>query len=175
MVEHDKFSADLMELEHLLVREFRALQELLETSQKERTCLLSKDNKLMRVVEDKEVLLDQLGIMEDSRRKAVQDISLALKIQSDSSGSVGSLLPYLNAADANRIGRLAEGVVTLAGQTRELNEENHALALVKLDWLKAAQSVFIGMLDPEVDYRPANSFPASREAGWGTASVEIRA
>jgi flagellar biosynthesis/type III secretory pathway chaperone len=174
MVEHDKFSADLMELEHLLVRQFRALQELLETSQKERAFLLSNDEKLMRVVEDKEVLLDQLGLIEDSRRKVVQDLSQALKIQSDSV-SVGSLLPFLKPDDANRIGRLAEGVITLAGQTRELNEENHALALVKLDWVKAAQSVFIGMLEPEVEYRPANSLPPSRESGWGTASVEVRA
>jgi len=174
MVEHDKFSADLMELEHLLVRQFRALQELLETSQKERSYLLNNDEKLMRMVEDKEVLLDQLGLIEDSRRKVVQDLSLALKVQSDS-GSVGSLLPHLKPDEANRLGRLAEGIITLAGQTRELNEENHAMALVKLDWIKAVQSVFIGLLEPEADYRPANGLPASKEAGWSGASVEVRA
>ena len=174
MIEHDKFSADLMELEHLLVKQFRTLQELLEVSQKERAQLLSGDEKIMRVVEDKEVLLDQLGLIDDSRRKVVQDLSLALKIQSDS-GSVGSLLPHLGRDDANRVGRLAEGIVTLAGQTRELNQENQALAIIKLDWIKAAQSVFFGILEPDIDYRPVSSVPPSRQSGWGTASVEIRA
>jgi len=174
MIEHDKFSADLVELEHLLVRQFRALQELLEVSQKERTLLLGSGDKIMRLVEDKEVLLDQLGMIEDSRRKVVQDLSLALKIQSDS-GSVGLLLPHLGKDDANRIGRLADGIVTLAGQTRELNQENQALAMIKLDWIKAAQSVFFGILEPDTDYRPPTSAPLSREAGWGKASLEYRA
>jgi flagellar biosynthesis/type III secretory pathway chaperone len=176
MVEHDKFSADVMELEHLLVRQFRTLQELLESTQKERVLLLNgTGTDVMRVVEDKEVLLDQLGILEDSRRRVVEDIAVALKVQSEA-GSVGSLLPHLGRDESSRIGRLAEGIINLAGQTREMNQQNKALAVVKLDWIRAAQVTLIGLSQPEGDYRPAIGGPVSREAaGWGMTSMEVRA
>jgi hypothetical protein len=189
MVEHDKFSADLMELEHLLVRQFRALQQLVDTTQKERAAMLENDNStregdavpaksgdtVMRMVEEKEALLDQLGLIEDSRRRVVEDLAVALKVQSDA-GSVGALLPHLKAEDAGRLGRLADGIVTLAAQARAQNHENHALALVRLTWLKAAQSALIGVTQPDVDYRPLVNTSAGRDrAGWGPASLEVRA
>jgi flagellar biosynthesis/type III secretory pathway chaperone len=174
MVEHDKFSSDLTELEHLLVRQFRALQELVEATQKERTFLLNGDENIMRAVEDKEVLLDQLGLIEDSRRRVVQDLAVALRIESEA-GSVGALLPHLGKEEASRIGRLAEGIVTLASQAREMNHENQAIAVVHISWVKAAQAALIGVSQPEIDYRPPNSGPLSRDAaGWGGTSLEVR-
>lgn len=188
MVEHDKFSADMMELEHLLVRQFRMLQQLVETTQKERAAMLEGEkaaregeafkpqggDPVMRMVEEKEALLDQLGLIEDNRRRVVEDLAVALNVQSEA-GSVGALLPHLKPEDASRLGRLAEGIVTLAEQARAQNHENHALALVRLTWLRAAQSALIGVTQPELDYRPlVNGAPRDR-TGWGPASLEVRA
>ncbi len=172
MVEHDKFSADLMELEHTLVRQFRVLQSLIDATQKERQAILNGEDTVMRLVEEKEVILDQLGVIEDQRRRLVQQVSLALPLQGQAD-TIQALLPHLKQEQSTRIDRLAEGITTLASQAREQNRSNHALALVRLDWLKATQSLLIGMVQTDPDYRPPGATPASRESsGWG---VEIRA
>ncbi|GAP07900.1 MAG TPA: flagellar protein FlgN [Anaerolinea thermolimosa] len=172
MVEHDSFSANVMELEQTLVRQFRVLQNLIEVTHKEREAILNQQDSLMRLVEEKEVLLDQLGILEDDRRHLVQEISLGLQPGCDAD-SLKDLLPHLPKEHAMRIERLVEGITTLAGESRELNSANHALALVRLDWVKAAQWFLAGSVQPEVDYRPPGNAPALKDSGgWG---IEVRA
>lgn len=172
MVEHDTFSANVMELEQTLVRQFRALQKLIEITHKEREAILNQQDSLMRLVEEKEALLDQLGILEDDRRHLVQEISLSLPSGREAD-SLQELLPHLQKEQSMRIERLVEGITTLAGESRELNHANHALALVRLEWVKAARWFLAGSVQPEVDYRPPGNAPVLKDSGgWG---IEVRA
>ncbi|MDR3578320.1 MAG: flagellar protein FlgN [Anaerolineaceae bacterium] len=171
MVQHDEFVENLMELESILVKQFRSLQELIEKTRFERKLLLTGDDALMRVVEDKEALLDQLGLIEDNRRKLVQNLSLAKGIQTETT-SINELLPYLQEDIAERFSRLVEGITTLAFQARDLNRANQAISTTKLEWLKATQSFLIRIAQPEIGYRPPGSAPVlQRTAGLG---VEFR-
>lgn len=172
MVQHDQFSEDLMELEQALVRQFRTLQSLIELTQKEREAILKDEDKLMNLVEEKEAILDQLGVIEDRRRGLVQDLALALKVTGETT-SVIDLLPHLNPNSATSIARLVDGITTLANHARELNRANQAIAYVRMDWLRATQTFLIGMVQPDPDYRPAMAAPVRRDAaGLG---LEVRA
>jgi flagellar biosynthesis/type III secretory pathway chaperone len=172
MAEQEKFSSNIRNLEQLLVSQFRLLQKLIELTQKERTALTSEGEAVMQLTEEKEVLLDQLGMVDDERRKVVGDLAMSLNIPGDFC-TVRDLLAYLRPDDASRISRIADGISTLVIQARELNEANQMLAHVKIDLIKATQSFLIGLAQPEINYRPASAAPASREApSWG---VEIRA
>ena len=172
MAELDKFSSSIWNLEQLLVSQFRLLQKLIDLTQKERTALNSKSETIMQLTEEKEVLLDQLGMVDDERRKVVGDMAMALNIPGDFC-TVKDLISHLQTDDSSRILRIADGISTLVIQARELNEANQMLAHVKIDLIKATQSFLIGLAQPEMNYRPAGAAPASREAPrWG---VEIRA
>ncbi len=153
----------LVNLEHLLVRQFRLLQNLMDTSRAEREAMLKNSPELSRLVEDKEVYLDQLGMLDDERRKTVQDMALMLKLPGDAS-TVRDLVPYLSQEEADRVQRLAEGITALVEQSRELNKSNQALAYVKIDLVKATQAFLVSLAQPDLDYRPAGSAPALREA-----------
>lgn len=159
-------------LEQLLVSQFRLLQKLIEVTQKEKNALLSEKDALMSLTEEKEALLDQLGMVDDERRKVVGDLARELKIPGDFC-SVKNLIPHLKADDGNRLSRISDGISTLILQAKELNEANQMLAHVKIDLIKATQSFLIGLAQPEIGYRPAGTGPISRDApSWG---VEIRA
>jgi flagellar biosynthesis/type III secretory pathway chaperone len=172
MPESDKLSVSIHQLEYALIKQFRLMQDLIEATQKEKSALLTGETTLMRLVEDKEVLLDQLGMAENDRRKAVQDVMLLLGVRTESS-SIKELVPFLDQEEATRINRLTEGVTSLVWQARELNQINQVMANNKLDWLRATQYFLIGASKQEADYRPPVSQPISRESpGRG---VEVRA
>jgi hypothetical protein len=171
-MDDDEFTANRLELEQVLVRQFRLLQEMLSLSKKEREVLLNAPDEVLRVVEDKEALLDRLSLLEDHCRKLVQGLSLALRLHSEAT-SIGALLPYFAPPDASRLKNLSEGISSLAGQARELNRANQALALSKLEWLKATQAFLIGIFQPETGYRAQKSGTQHQPAaGLG---VEFRA
>lgn len=169
MVNNDKFAADLKTLEYLLVKQFRTLQRLTDLTKKERENLLNNDaDALMRLVEEKEAMLDQMGLIEDDRRKQVQSLALQLNIHSEET-SVSELLPYLHKVEAERLKRLSEGVTTLANQARDLNYGNQALAYSRIDWLKAVQGFIVRTTQPEAGYRPPGINPGHQESvalGW---------
>jgi hypothetical protein len=171
MTANDKFTADRLELEEVLVRQFRALQEMIALTKKERTYLLSEPDLVIQTVEDKEVLLDAMSLMEDKCRKIVQELSLDLSLRSENT-SIRDLLPFLKPEDASRIKNLSEGITSLASQARELNRANQAIAYTKLEWLKATQEFLISIFQPDTGYRSPKGGPLNREAaGMG---VEIR-
>jgi len=171
MTEIDGFTADRLELEELLVRQFRALQEMIALTKKERTSLLKDPDAVLQVVEDKEVLLDSMSLMEDKCRKIVQKLSLLLSLHSENT-SISDLLPYFKPEDASRIKNLSEGITSLASQARELNRANQALALTKLEWLKATQEFLISIFQPDTGYRSPKGGTMNRDStGLG---VEIR-
>ncbi len=149
---NDDFTKNRYELEQTLVTLFRTLQDLLALSKRERISLLNEPEQILQIVEDKEVLLDRISVQEDKCREVVQELSLALDIHQEDT-SIQSLLPFLKAEDASRIKNLSDGIQSLAIQTRELSHASQAIAVTKLDWLKATQSFLIDMFQPEAGYR----------------------
>lgn len=167
MVEHDVVSASLMDLEQLLVKQFRLLQQLVETSKVEREAMLGDGKTVMRLTEDKEVLLDQLNMVEEERRVVVQSMAEALRIP-EKPCSVRTLISRLGREEAERLSRLMDGINILVSHARDLNQSNQALAHVKLDLIRSTQAFLISLTAPDVDYRPAIIAPAGREApSWG--------
>ncbi len=148
----DEINKNRYELEEVLVALFRALQELLALTNKERVSLLNDPDRIMQIVEDKEVLLDKINSLEDLCRLMVEKLSFALDLQPDSL-SIQALLPHLKPEDASRINNLSEGIRSLAAQIRELSHASQAIALTRLDWLKATQYFLIDMFQPEAGYR----------------------
>ena len=171
MTEKNEFTVERLELEEVLVRQFRALQEMIVLTKKERSYLLSEPEKITQVVEDKEVLLDSMSLMEDNCRRIVQDLAIGFALQSENT-SIRELLPCFKPEDASRIRNLSEGITSLARQARELNRANQAIAYTKLDWLKATQEFLISVFQPETGYRSPMGGGQNREStGLG---VEIR-
>ena len=149
----DKLTKYRLELEQVLVRQFNTLKEMIVLTKKERTSLQDEPAHVLGVVEDKEALLDNMVLMEDHCRKIVQELSLSLDLHSEDT-SIQELLPFFEPEDASRVKKLSEGISSLANQARELNRANQAIALTKLEWLKATQSFLISIFQPESGYQP---------------------
>ena len=163
----DRFTLDRLELEQVLVRQFKILKDVIALTKKERSSLLSEPDLVLGIVENKEALLDQLGLMEDQCRNIVQEISLSLELRSENT-SIQALLPFFKPEDAGRIRHLSEGISSLASQARELNHANQAIALMKLEWLKATQSFLISIFQPDPGYHsPKGGSPRQDIAGLG--------
>jgi hypothetical protein len=172
MVEQNRLSENVQNLELLLVKEFRLLQDLVETSRKEQQALLKSSDQIMGLVEDKEVQLDELGLVENTRRQVVQGLMVDLGIHSETS-SVAELLPHLEAPTAGRIKRLSEGLNSLVLEARDLNHNNQAVAAIKLDWVKAVQHLLIGLSQSENVYHMPNSAPPPRDAPGQTLNFRV--
>lgn len=164
----EQFTADRLELEEVLVQHFKLLKEIVALTRKERDSLLADPAALLLgMVEEKEALLDRLSLTEDRCRRIVQSLSLSLGLRTEHT-SIQDLLPSLSADDARRIRHLSEGISSLAGQARELNRANGAIALTKLEWLKATQAFLISILQPEAGYRsPKGNLPRADITGLG--------
>jgi flagellar biosynthesis/type III secretory pathway chaperone len=168
----ENFTADRLELEQVLVRQFRLMQEMLALSKKERDALISDPDLVLQIVEDKEALLDSMSSVDGNCRKIVQSFSLHLGMHSEET-SILALLPFFKPEDASRIRNLSEGISSLASQARDLNHANQALAQSKLDWLKAIQAFLISIFQPDSGYRVQNGRAKHQEAtGLG---IEFRA
>lgn len=168
----DKFTSDRFELEQVLVRQFKLLKDIVTLTKKERVSLLNDADSVLGVVEDKEALLDSMMLLEDRCRKIVQELSLSLNLHSAGT-SIQELLPFFKPEDAKVIKNLSEGISGLASQARELNRANQAIALTRLEWLKATQSFLISIFQPESGYQSPKVGSARKDAtGLG---VEFRA
>lgn len=166
----DDFTSARMELEQVLVRQFKLLKDLVALTRRERTTLLDDPDAVLKVVEDKEVLLDSMTLLEDQCRKVVQELSLTLKLKSQET-SIQELLPHFDPEDARRIETLSEGISGLASEARELNRANQAIAITKLDWLKATQEFLVSLFLPEAGYQK----PGSTRQDAAGLGVEYRA
>ena len=158
MGQSDRSQEILNNLEDLLVKEFRSLQSLIALSQKERL-LLSKGeaDSLMVLVEEKETLLDQMSLLEESRRSMISEAARELDRPAaapSGNSTLEELTLALEPIIADRLKRLSQGILALVEQTKELNEGNMALAGANLDWVKSAQAFLINLYNPEVGYRP---------------------
>jgi flagellar biosynthesis/type III secretory pathway chaperone len=168
----DKFTSDEYDLEQVLVRQFKLLKDMIALTKKERVSLLDDPDAVLGIVENKEALLDSMTLLEDRCRKIVQEISLSLNLHSEDT-SIQALLPFLKPEDARTIKNLSEGISSLASQARELNRANQAIAITRLDWLKATQSFLISMFQLEPGYQSPRVGSTRKDAtGLG---VEFRA
>lgn len=173
MTKDDNFTVVLVSLENLLVKQFRSLQKLIDITRSERDLLQRGDTALlMKVVEEKEAMLDKLSLLEDTRRMLIQDISLKLGVQSEYT-SITDILPWLDKPIAQRLTTLIDGITGLVDKARDLNIGNQALVYSRLDWLKATQSFLLSFAQSGESYRSPKAVSPSRDGrGWG---LEYRA
>ena len=165
-MENDQFTSDRLELEQVLVRQFKLLKDVVALTKQERSSLLNEPELVLHLVEDKEALLDQMSLMEDQCRKTVQELSLLLEVHSETT-SIHDLLPFFKPDDARRLRHLSEGISSLASEARELNRANQAIALTKLEWLKATQSFLISIFQPDSGYPSPKGGPRQDVTGLG--------
>jgi flagellar biosynthesis/type III secretory pathway chaperone len=166
----DRLILTRIELEQALVQQFKLLKDLITLTKWERSRLLNDPDAVITIVEEKEAMLDKLTLLEDQCRETVQELSLYLDAHSPET-SIQALLPFFDPEDAKRIKSLSEGISSLACQARELSRANQAIALTKLDWLKATQSFLISIFLPEAGYQKPGEFIRRDAAGLG---VEFR-
>ncbi len=143
----DPLHLPCQQLEEALVRQFRLLQEFYALSQKERQALLHNPDQTLRLVEEKEALLDGMSLLEDKNRRLTQEISLTLRLPGEET-SLQAILPHLPPTQADRLRNLSQGITSLASQAKELNRANHALALSRLEWLQATQTFLVSIFQP---------------------------
>lgn len=156
----DKRTQELLSnLEDLYVKEFRTLQQLIAVTKKERDALPKNEGSaLMRLVEEKESILDQLGIMEDTGRMLLQELAARFNIQSERT-TLRELLPHFPKENAERIDRLSDGIRSLVSQAKDMNYGNQAMATSMLEWFYSAQTFLLSMAQPPAGYRPPGANP----------------
>ena len=139
-------------LEELMVKEFRTLQSLVNIARDERGILTKGDTEaLMPIVEEKENLLDQLGVLEDSRHMVIEEIAQKFELD-PGNAKVVDILPKIDQNTAKRIDRLSEGILTLSDENRDLNLGNQALAATSLELMEAVKSFILSFYEPPETY-----------------------
>jgi flagellar biosynthesis/type III secretory pathway chaperone len=169
----DLMESKLEQLEQILVKQFRMLQKLADVTKDERASLLSGAvDQIVAFVEKKEAILDQLSLIEDSRRMVVQELALHYQLQTENL-SIANLLPLVGQAQAIPLKRLSEGINSLVLHVRDLTYGNQALATYKIDWMHSLQAFLVAASIPEPGYGPpASGKPAEGSAAFG---VDFRA
>jgi flagellar biosynthesis/type III secretory pathway chaperone len=154
-MEHNPQVQDLLNsLENVLVQEFRTLQSLIGATKQERILLNKKDpDAIMSIVEEKEGLLDQFGLLEEKRRMFITSIATELGIKLIEV-SISELYSGLDSDESDRLHRLNDGITMLVQQSRDLNYGNQALARTALEWLISAQSFLLSITNPSDGYYP---------------------
>lgn len=139
-------------LEDLLVREFRACQSLHQLTKGEREALSKNDLPSLEVIlEQKEVVLDELGQIEDRRRMITQKLGDQVGLQ-HTNPTITAICQRLNHEIGQRIRHLKEGISALAEEIKVLTSGNHALALVALERVDALQTILIDTFRPSLTY-----------------------
>jgi flagellar biosynthesis/type III secretory pathway chaperone len=153
-------------LEDLLVREFRACQTLCAFTKEERAALTRDDvTQLAELVEKKEALLDEIGLVEESRRTVIQELASEAGAP-ERCGTLAELLPILDPAIAGRLGRLREGILALSGEVRDLTSGNLALASTAMERIDAVQSFLLSLCQPQINYQPPGAMAQTSPAAW---------
>ena len=160
-MEHNPQVQDLLNsLENILVQEFRTLQSLITATKQERVLLNKKDpDAIMLIVEEKEGILDQFGLLEEKRRMFITSIANELNIKL-LNVALSELYPGLDSDESDRLSRLNDGIKMLVQQSKELNYGNQALARTALDWLISAQSFLLHITNPSDEYYPPGVKPS---------------
>ncbi len=172
-MEYNPQTQDLLNsLENVLVQEFRTLQSLITATKQERILLNKKDpDAIMMIVEEKEGLLDQFGLLEEKRRMYITSIASVYNIKL-SSVTLQEIYPGLDEVEKDRLSRLNDGVTMLVQQSRDLNFGNQALARTALDWLISAQSFLLSITNPSESYYPPGVKPSVERSTFGDLGMK---
>ena len=159
-MEHNPQVQDLLNsLENVLVQEFRTLQSLIIATKQERILLSNKEpDSIMQIVEEKEALLDQFGLLEEKRRMLITSIASEFSLKLNTV-TINEIFPGLDSIESDRLLRLNDGITMLVQQARDLNFGNQALARTALDWLISAQSFLLNLSNPSDQYYPPGTKP----------------
>lgn len=154
-------------LEDLLVQEFRTCQTIHQLTKEERSAISKNDlNSLSSIVEQKEVMLDELGQIEDRRRMIVQNLGHEIGIPT-SSPSIAEISQKLASDIGSRINRLREGISALADEIKIMSNGNRALAMIALERIDALQSIILDTVQPSLVYDHPGSRPKhNMDAVW---------
>lgn len=147
--------------EELMVKQFRALQDFVAISRKERLILTKGDSKaLILLVDEKEKSLEHLSIMEDSLHMVMEEIYKNLGLDTKNM-NVSEVLTRINAGTAEKINRLRDGIISLSDEARDLNLTNRALAMTNLQWLDSAQKILLEFYSAPETYNAFGRKPSA--------------
>ncbi len=154
-------------LEDLLVQEFRTCQTIHQLTKEERSAIAKNDlNTLSSIVEQKEVMLDELGQIEDRRRMTVQNLGNEVGLKT-SSPTIAEISQCLASDIGYRINRLREGIAALADDIKIMNSGNRALAVIALERIDALQSIILDTVQPSLIYDyPGSRSKSNQDAVW---------
>ncbi|MHC1782807.1 MAG: flagellar protein FlgN [Anaerolineaceae bacterium] len=141
-------------LEAVLVNQFRISQNLLAIVEKEREALVKSDIDLLnKLVEEKELLLDEMGQCENTRKGICEKIAVMNGFSE--STIMGDLLEKFHAVTVDRIKRLHEGIQVVQAKIKEINQGNQSLANINLERLDSLQGFLLSLFTPSSYYQPA--------------------
>jgi flagellar biosynthesis/type III secretory pathway chaperone len=146
--------------EELMVKQFRALQDFVTISRRERLILTKGDSKaLVILVDEKEKSLEHLSIMEDSLHMVMEEIYKNLGLDSKKM-NIAEILTHIDSPTAEKINRLRDGIISLSDEARDLNLTNRALAMTNLQWLDSAQKIMLEFYSAPETYNAFGRKPA---------------
>ncbi len=154
-------------LEDLLVQEFRTCQSLHQLTREEREALSKNDLAALEIIlEQKEVVLDELGQIEDRRRMVTQNLGDQVGLR-HTSPNLTAICQALSNELSQRISRLKEGISALAEEIKVMTSGNHALAMIALERVDALQTILIDSLRPALTYdRPGSKASDHFDIVW---------
>lgn len=126
----------LIELESLLVKEFRISQALLNSLEEERYAIIQEDiPRLDKLSGQKEELLEKLGDLINLKNKAFKELDedFGTNFLNQQHFLPRNLRLSVHNDTARRLMHLQEGVVVIMSQIRELTQGNQALSLTALN------------------------------------------
>jgi flagellar biosynthesis/type III secretory pathway chaperone len=148
-------------LEDLLVKEFRACQALHALTREERQALATgKIEDLMKLIEQKEVRLDEMGEIEGKRRVLIQELNRLYGLKPETS-TLADLTASLPEELSGRLRRLGEGIFALLVDVRDLTQGNRAIASNALERADAIQAFLLNLYHRPGGYRPGESLPGA--------------
>lgn len=149
----------IITLEDLLVKQFRNLQTLITETRDERKALTSGDIQLIQKhVEHKEAILDEISLLEESRRMTVGQLCQMAGL-TDECSSLSEFAKTVDPPLAQRLNHLYGGIIKLAEEVRDLNMGNHALADARVEMFAATQAFLLSFYQSPVSYQPAGIPP----------------
>lgn len=154
-------------LEDLLVQEFRTCQSLHQLTKEERQALSQNDLSALEVIlEQKEVVLDELGQIEDRRRMVAQNLGDQIGLQ-HTTPTITAICQALNNEMGQRIRRIKGGISALAEEIKIMTSGNHALAMIALERVDALQTILIDSFRPSLTYeRPSAKASTNLDVVW---------
>jgi flagellar biosynthesis/type III secretory pathway chaperone len=158
----------LVAIEGAMVTEFRLCQSLFTLTKDERKALIEGNaSVLSQIADKKELILDELGKIEQYRRMVTDRLTLSAGFGSEIK-DLSDLLSRVRIKGSERISRLQQGILALQAEIREINMGNSALANINLERLNSLQSYLVNLIATPNHYYPNAAAPAVEPpATWG--------